>query len=58
MHKVLLLSKLYLNCIDNIKLSDDHKHFESEIMRGIAYNLQSITSTILHFLHTYSFYIL
>jgi hypothetical protein len=37
MHKVLLLSKLYLNCIGNRKLSDDHKHFESEIMRVIAY---------------------
>ncbi len=27
MHKVLLLSNLYLNCIDNIKLSDDYKTF-------------------------------
>jgi hypothetical protein len=37
MDKVLLLSKLYLNCIDNIKLPDDYKHFESEITR---YRLQ------------------
>jgi hypothetical protein len=58
MHKVSLLSKLYLNCIDKIKLSDDYKHFESEIMRDIAYNLLSTTSVILYFLHIYNFYIL
>jgi hypothetical protein len=58
MHKVLLLSKLYINCINNITLSDDHKHFESEIMRGATYNLLSITLIILYFLHIYSFYIL
>jgi hypothetical protein len=58
MHNVLLLSNLYLNCIDNIKLSDDYKNFESEITKDIAYNLLSITSIILYFLHTYSFYIL
>jgi hypothetical protein len=27
MHNVLRLSKLYLNCIDNIKLSDDYEKF-------------------------------
>jgi hypothetical protein len=58
MRKVLLLSKLYLNCIDNINLSDDHKHVESESMKSIAYNLLSITSIILYFLHIYNFYIL
>jgi hypothetical protein len=58
MHKVLLLSKFYLSCIDNIKLSDDYKNFGSEIMRDIAYNLLSITLIILYFLDNYSFYIL
>jgi hypothetical protein len=38
MYEVLLLSKLYLSCIDNIKLSDDYKNFESEIKRDIAYS--------------------
>jgi hypothetical protein len=58
MQKVLLLSKLYLSCIDNIKLSDDCKNFESEITRDIAYNLLSIKLIILYYLHTYSVYIL
>ncbi len=51
MRKVLLLSKLYLSCIDNIKLFGDNKRFESEIMRVIAYNLLSILLIMLYFLH-------
>ncbi len=55
MHKVLLFAKLYPNYLDNIQLSDDYKHIESEIMRNIGYNLLSITLIRLYFLHTYTF---